>query len=898
MDFKNVPKKYRPIPFWSWNEKLDTKETRRQVNLMNDAGIGGYFMHARGGLATEYMGDEWFDNVSAATEEGEKLGMRPWAYDENGWPSGFGNGFVNGKGIEYQQKYLRVENEPIHTETAIAKCGEHYFYYEVNPFYVDTLDKKVIAEFIKYAYEPYYERFGNRVEGFFTDEPQISRNGIPWSFCFEEEFKKRYGLEINEHLEELFFSVGDYKDIRIKFWKMVTDMFSEAYFKQIYDWCSEHGMKLTGHLVNENNLRCQLFSNGACMPHYEYFHIPGMDWLGKDINSEPMIHQLCSAAAQLEKNVILSETFAMCGHNISLANLKGIYEWQMVRGVNLLCQHLEGYTLRGIRKRDYPPAMYYQQPWWSVYKDWVDAMSRIGMIIAETKVKPDVLLLHPETSAWANFDGASWEKVLPIENKFVNTVNALERRHIMFHLGDETLMERHARVEDGCLIIGEQRYSKIIKDGCENLLPTTEKLLSEFISQGGQIITLEDIENNTVVNREDITYSKRFGDGFIMHYFVNTSPDEKSAVITAQGKKLNIYTGDLEDFDGTHTFEPWGSLVIIEDGSQNVAAGNIDYAAVQLKGDFKVNKNTLNSLTLDRCDYYFDGVLQEKNGYVLNIAERANAQGKMIQIHQDYKVNIESKPDTLYLVTECPENFEIKINGEVIDKTVVGIFRDMSFKKIDIVKYVKTGENVISFDCDFVQSPEFYESLRKSFIFESEKNKLSYDMEIEPIYLLGDFGVKTDGKWKEMPLNAYRYTGDFVITELPESINLKNIEQQGFPFFCGELELETEIEIDSENIIIDLNLKGVNAVKVKIGDIEKTVITDNKLVLHNLNKGRYTLKLTLINNLRNLLGPHHLTDGEKAGITPTSFFKEACVWYPKVVEGRWNEDYCFVKFGF
>ena len=31
MDFKNVPKNYRPIPFWSWNEKLDTKETVRQI---------------------------------------------------------------------------------------------------------------------------------------------------------------------------------------------------------------------------------------------------------------------------------------------------------------------------------------------------------------------------------------------------------------------------------------------------------------------------------------------------------------------------------------------------------------------------------------------------------------------------------------------------------------------------------------------------------------------------------------------------------------------------------------------------------------------------------------------------------------------------------------------------
>ena len=60
MDFKNIPKKYRPVPFWSWNEKLDTEETAYQIDVMDKAGIGGYFMHARGGLETEYMGDEWY----------------------------------------------------------------------------------------------------------------------------------------------------------------------------------------------------------------------------------------------------------------------------------------------------------------------------------------------------------------------------------------------------------------------------------------------------------------------------------------------------------------------------------------------------------------------------------------------------------------------------------------------------------------------------------------------------------------------------------------------------------------------------------------------------------------------------------------------------------------------
>ena len=31
MDFKNVDKKYRPVPFWSWNEKLSVDESLRQT---------------------------------------------------------------------------------------------------------------------------------------------------------------------------------------------------------------------------------------------------------------------------------------------------------------------------------------------------------------------------------------------------------------------------------------------------------------------------------------------------------------------------------------------------------------------------------------------------------------------------------------------------------------------------------------------------------------------------------------------------------------------------------------------------------------------------------------------------------------------------------------------------
>lgn len=67
----NPPNEYRPIPFWAWNARLEAEESRRQVRELFEKGNGGFFMHARGGLTTPFMGDEWMENVKASIDEGE-----------------------------------------------------------------------------------------------------------------------------------------------------------------------------------------------------------------------------------------------------------------------------------------------------------------------------------------------------------------------------------------------------------------------------------------------------------------------------------------------------------------------------------------------------------------------------------------------------------------------------------------------------------------------------------------------------------------------------------------------------------------------------------------------------------------------------------------------------------
>ncbi|MEE1046403.1 MAG: hypothetical protein U0M60_03150, partial [Clostridia bacterium] len=453
--------------------------------------------------------------------------------------------------------------------------------------------------------------------------------------------------------------------------------------------------------------------------------------------------QVSSVAEQLGKDLVLSETFALCGHNVSMAELKGIYEWQMVRGINMLCPHLEGYSIRGLRKRDYPPAMYKQQPWWNDFDKWVEAMSRVGMTLSKGEKRADVLLLHPQTTAWALYDDNENAGLNELNEKFLAVIKSLEEKHISFHLGDETIMERHAKAENGKIVIGKQSYSYVIADCCEELLPFTEQLLEEYKSQGGKILTAVELSDAEICDNKTLTYTSRKFDDFTVHYFVNTSPDEKTAGININGRKMNIYTGELCEFDGVHTFEPWGSLMLLEDGTRNIEHIETVETPIYLDGEFKFTETPVNAITLDKCDYYFDGELQEKNGYVLNICERANTLERPVKIHMDYHIKADFIPEKLELVCETPEKFEIRVNRKSIDKTVLGDFVDKSFKRIDIAKYMKLGENTISFDCDFKQSESVYENLKKAWQFESEKNKLSYDMEIESIYLIGDFSVKT-----------------------------------------------------------------------------------------------------------------------------------------------------------
>ncbi len=373
---------------------------------------------------------------------------------------------------------------------------------------------------------------------------------------------------------------------------------------------------------------------------------------------------------------------------------------------------------------------------------------------------------------------------------------------------------------------------------------------------------------------------------------------EKQLLKTDAGcDRLNILTGETEPFIGECYLEANESVMIISDyraGCVGYIESNTPY--IMPEGKWQIKSCTHNAMTLDICDYYFDGQLIERDAYVLDIQTKACDLGRKVNVRCDWAVEVEDVPDTVYLGIETPEVFNITINGKAVDKTPRGTFTDKSIVMLDIRGYLTQGNNIITTECDFVQSEETYKTYELLRGFEGIKNRFTYDMEIEPMYLIGSFGVKDTSEVKKIDRKAEKMKRGFAIAKMPAEVDLTDIQAQGFRFFAGEMTLTKKINLDGAKGQVLLNKKGINAINISANGGKKHLMLWEPLTADlsdDLQKGENELEITLVNNLRNLMGPHHL-EGESYNVGPASFYKNNHIWdsWPPRV---WDDDYCFVE---
>ncbi|MCE5323502.1 glycoside hydrolase [bacterium] len=614
----------RPAPFWSWNDKLDEAELRRQIREMADKGWGSYFMHSRVGLVTGYLSDEWFDLVNACADEAEKTGTYAWLYDEDKWPSGFAGGEVPEKDKAYRSRALVFVRKGTATDNDEVLCSityrgtEYDICKRIAPLgdlwfngasYVDLMSPDAVREFINCTHERYKQHcsahFGKAIPGIFTDEPcylaqhRYDVPVVPWSDFLPDFFMQLKGYDLTQKLPQLFVDIDDYKKVRFDFYDAATELFKRSFTKQYYDWCGENNLLMTGHFMAEDGLVYQTQWSGDVMSHYEFMHWPGVDKLCRVVPSDQLvtIKQVASAADQLGKERSFCEVFGCVGGQVSFFHRKWIGDWQAALGISFVNHHLSLYSMRGERKRDYPANLFYQQPWWTDEKEFADYEARVCAAVSEGDRLVDVLLVQPLTSVWSEYTplhkSASESPERIYDEAFTDISSKLMAQKIDFHFGNENLMANHASVEVKTFKIGKHSYSCVVVPPASNIKSHTLELLKQYAANGGKLIFTGALPTmvDGVETAVDIAGCTIVSD-------VNEAVNEVSGIFPARIKVTDKYTGDNAPEVFIHSRKVGGSIrhLIVNTSEQRPVRSTISISGNQPMAVFDLFDGSLYKL--------------------------------------------------------------------------------------------------------------------------------------------------------------------------------------------------------------------------------------------------------------------------------------------------------------
>jgi hypothetical protein len=997
-EFQNPSADYRAVPFYSLNDLLDSAELDRQITEFARGGYGGVYLHSRTGLLTEYLGTDWWKAMDAGLKACERNNIFAWFYDEDKWPSGFAGGAVPLKNEEFHAHCLMRMNKsrqvPDRGVVISSDSLYNYISYSVKSgnawfngtCYVDLLNPAMVKEFINSSYVPYAERyreyFGNVAKGIFTDEPQfmpitddVKNDGaLPFSPVIIERFKKDHGYDLPPVLGALFESTPGSEAIRLDYFRTLALQLEASFSGQIGKFCASRNIMFTGHYNGEEGLTSVRNNVGDLMLQMRNMQQPGIDHLGLHIDGALYAARNNSSVSnQYGITRRLSEAYGISGQNMSFEDRAWIASWHTLNGINHICPHLALYSMKGTRKRDYPPTLSSQQPYWEYNKLLEDYVARLCYMTTIGKYAAEFLVINPIESEYIE-GGANLRSWTERQTKILSLLQTLQETHRDYDLGDEQIMSEIASLKGKNIQVGRQSYRGVILPYMLTIRESTLNLLQRFAARGGKILATElpryvdgkedsvklailrkivrlttidklplliqsELQPEVTVsgeNAKDIWISGRLSGRSHILQITNTSRLNTSRCKVrfsdAAGKMVLLDPASgkgfsIKNIDGYEILlHPAQSYILVNkklvEGltvSDEYSFARHEKEVLTLTGNWRGKRSDPNALTLDFAAYSTDGCKKfSKPEPVLGLHERFTRDQYNGPLALDFEFNVVTEPKSCSLVLEQPEMYKgIEVNGSTVALDGKSFYRDHSFISSSVTGLLKKGKNIIRLKLDYVAPvPESRDPFKR------------YGSEIESVYLTGDFGILADTSKRpsDVPQRTVRgylvakpvhHFESFSVTDEKSEFS-GDLADKGYPFYCGGFVLEKEFSVDSikkgKRYFISFPLSEAIIIKPVINGTELPPMTWSPWeveVTSQLRKGTNSIKLILVNSLRNLLGPHHNSEGELVAVSPESFGggntwttrrRGDDNWYDLRLQGSgstniWRDDYCVIPFG-
>jgi hypothetical protein len=657
------------------------------------------------------------------------------------------------------------------------------------------------------------------------------------------------------------------------------------------------------------------------------------------------VKELSSVANQLDKPRTLSETYGGAGWELTFKDMKRLADWEFVIGVNTLNQHLSYMSLEGARKYDYPPSFSYHNTWWKEYKPLNEYYARLSLALSSGKQRNEVLIIEPTGSAWMYFTGGgNGKRFQEIGQGFQSFITALEKQQVEYDLGCENIIKNHGKIKGNHFIVGSAVYKTVVLPaGMENIDESTWSLLKKYAENGGKILLFEDLQyldggRNKVVDEflkqcirldkskvNDSEFVKKYfsspkidfhdrelslksfyhqrrelADGQLL-FLVNASIDRNiNGNLSISGEsvlQLNAMTGEISGYPSEKTENGFieieyslpeaGSLLFfVSNEKKDISLYKPDSRKIKKRvetGAPEIKRLQPNVLNIDFCDLVmqdtalFDKYFDEASNALFyhhrfydgnpwctsvqfdnNILKR-DTFGVGTKFDVNYHFMASSPQKAVSVVIEHPEIWNLYIN-EVKLETNGKWWLDKNFSVFELGDNIRKGKNTVT-----LKAP-----------------RMSVFAEIEPIYLIGDFGLEsysggwmigsekqmTLGSWKTMSAPLYGHSVSYGKT-------FNAIPQSSY---------EVDIPV-WKGTVANLAVNGKHAAML-IGN-EKTVD-----ISQYLKNGRNKVELIVTGSLKNTLGPFYTVNkpGIEKGMTSP--------WHWKYVESRIEgQEYDLLDYG-
>ena len=768
--------------------------------------------------------------------------------------------------------------------------------------YVDLLLPGVTQKFIDITMVRGYQKalgpdLGHIVPGVFSDEPNINppgRGAVRYTPDLFDQFHKRWGYDLKTNLPSLFEEVGDWRRIRHNYFSVLLDLFIDRWSKPWHDYAESHHIAWTGHYWEHAWPNPSEGPDNMAM--YAWPQIPGIDMLFNQFNegvnaqfgNVRSVKELSSAAHQIGQRRTLSETYGGGGWDLRFEDMKRLGDWEYVLGINLMNQHLSFGTIVGARKYDYPQSFSYHEPWWKHYGVLGDYFARLSLALSAGDEVNHILVLEPTTSAWMYAGSRPNERMMQIGNAFQEFVTRLAHAHVEFDLGSENIIRDHGNVQGKEFVVGKRSYTQVVlPPGMENLDGSTARLLRQYERAGGKVISYasgeflvdgaagdfklprstEELTNTDILGGAGMFHQRRQLKDGELWFFANSSLEAVAgATVRTRGKsveKLDLVTGHTSPYPagltaGTAVFSvdlpPAGSLLVVVKDAPGPAAApqtHPTFQAVPSRSPLTVQRTAPNAIRIDYCDLMLNGKT-EKDLYFFKAADEVFKaygfqEGNPWNTAVQFKTSILDRnhfgadsgfaatfqfdvaegvnTPSLRAVVERPSLWKVSVNGNPVESERGQWWLDVDFGVYPIGRHVKPGRNSLT----IVARP------------------MSVHNELEPVYLIGDFGAAAQEKgFRIVPAST---------------LKIGAWKEQNLPFYGDSVSYTGRYDLKTgEKYKVVLGPWAGTVAEVRVNGKSAGIIgwQPYEIPIDGLVKsGQNVVEVLVTGSLKNLLGPHH-----------------------------------------